>query len=476
MSKNHNTTSHSLAASAEAAKTQYINKSDNIQNASIVISQEEDRKCDHFPLSSDDSNSNSFDGEDLHYSRYYKCSIIIISFLVSLVSFGIGNSWGVLQDYFDENVFGEKGRQIPNAGLQLSFVGTLNVCLEHSMAPLSEVIRSTRGAKTVLFLGGLLIFSGLTAASFAKEIWHLYLSQSILCGIGASFLYSTIQTVVPHYFPQNPGFVLGGIASGACIGSLIIPLIATTINNNLGIQWTYRILGCVNLIINLLACMIIKDHPYNTNIRFEEKSSKSTLIRLDVFKNKKYCIWCLSSFTQIAAFYVPLFIIPSYATYIGLSDSRGASLVSIISAAAFVGRISCGFIADRLGSVNISIIYTTISALSCLVIWPISFTYPPLIGFAIVFGLTSGTYYSLAAPITASILKTEQYSSGVTITLLLVGISIFGPSVASAIDSAGVSNEPFFTYKMFTGTSTLVSAVILIWLKFCMKRSILAKV
>ncbi|KAI7860945.1 major facilitator superfamily domain-containing protein [Circinella umbellata] len=376
-----------------------------------------------------------------------------------MASFGIGNSC-----------------QVSNARFQLSFVGTLSLCFEHLMAPLSEVIRSTRGAKTVLFVGTILIFGGLTVTSFAKEIWHFYLSQSILFGTGTSFLFSTIQTVIPHYFPRNPGLVLGGIASGASIGSLVIPLIATTINNKLGIQWTYRILGCANLIIDILAWMIIKDHPHNTNIHFEKKSSKSALIRLDVFKNKKYCLWCLSAFTQVAAFFVPLFIIPTYATYIGLSDSRGASLVSIISVAAFVGRISSGFIADRIGPVNISIIFTSIAGLSCLVIWPFSFTYSTLTGFAIVFGLTSGTYYSLGSPINASILKTEQYSSGVTITLLLVGIAVFGPSLASAIDSAGVSNEPFFTSKMFTGTITLISAVIMIWLKFSMKRSILAKV
>ncbi|KAG2218223.1 hypothetical protein INT45_000765 [Circinella minor] len=145
-------------------------------------------------------------------------------------------------------------------------------------------------------------------------------------------------------------------------------------------------------------------------------------------------------------------------------------------AAAFVGRISAGFIADRIGLVNISIIFTFIAGLSCLVIWPFSFTYSTLIGFSIVFGFTSGTFYSLGSPIAASILKTEQFSSGVTITLLIVGISVFGPSLASAIDTAGVSDEPYFTFKMFTGTVTIISAVITIWLKFSMKHSILAKV
>ena len=88
---------------------------------------------------------------------------------------------GVFQAYLDKNVFGENGSQVSNARFQLSFVGTLSLCFEHLMAPLSEVIRSTRGAKTVLFLGGLLIFSGLTAASFAKEVSFFLYIRIIYC-------------------------------------------------------------------------------------------------------------------------------------------------------------------------------------------------------------------------------------------------------------------------------------------------------
>ena len=55
----------------------------------------------------------------------------------------------------------------------------------------------------------------------------------------------------------------------------------------------------------------------------------------------------------------------------------------------------CSFIADRIGPVNISIIFTTFAGSSSLVIWPFAFTYTTLIGFAIIFGIPSGTYYSL---------------------------------------------------------------------------------
>ena len=84
--------SHSLASSTRTIKTHHLDKSNKIQHASIVINQE-DKKSGHFSLSSGDNNNTNSDGKDLHYSRYYKCSIIIISFLSTVASGGLGNSW-----------------------------------------------------------------------------------------------------------------------------------------------------------------------------------------------------------------------------------------------------------------------------------------------------------------------------------------------------------------------------------------------
>lgn len=78
-------------------------------------------------------------------------------------------------------------------------------------------------------------------------------------------------------------------------------------------------------------------------------------------------------------------------------------------------------------------------------------------------------------PITAAILKPEQYSTGVSMLLLFNVIAIFGITVASAIESAA-NAEPYFTYKMFTGIVYLVSAILLVVLKVRLTNGFIARI
>lgn len=78
-------------------------------------------------------------------------------------------------------------------------------------------------------------------------------------------------------------------------------------------------------------------------------------------------------------------------------------------------------------------------------------------------------------PITAAILTPDQYSTGVSTLLLFNIISIFGISISSAIETKSTA-EPYFVYKMFTGVVYLVSAILLVLLKFKMKKGFMTKI
>lgn len=78
-------------------------------------------------------------------------------------------------------------------------------------------------------------------------------------------------------------------------------------------------------------------------------------------------------------------------------------------------------------------------------------------------------------PITAAILKPEQYSTGVSMLLLFNVISIFGVSIASAIEAVA-NAEPYLAYKMFTGVVYLVSAILLVLLKLQMTGGVFTRI
>lgn len=131
--------------------------------------------------------------------------------------------------------------------------------------------------------------------------------------------------------------------------------------------------------------------------------------------------------------------------------------------------------ADHVGKLNTNIIFTLITAISSFFIWTFAFTYQTMIGFGVVFGFSCGVYFALMSPISAEILGMEKFPSGLSLLLLFNALPIFGTNISSAIE-AGVSSSPFFTYKMFTGVTYLLGALIHIYLKFRMNKNPFVKI
>ncbi|KAI9029021.1 major facilitator superfamily domain-containing protein [Phycomyces nitens] len=395
----------------------------------------------------------------------YGWLIVLGAFMVQVTSFGVATS--VMQDYYDQNTF----KDVPNALLQLSFVGTLSSVFTNCMGPVAQILASVFGVRVVMITGVLFVVVGLEMAGFASQIWHLYLTQGVLFGTGASLIYVTIMGIAPQYFTRRRGVALGMIASGSGIGGIVIPFIMTGVNTNLGPGWTYRVLGFFCLFCGIIAIIFVKERvPSPRGMK-----KISDIIKLDVIKDLNYMLWCGGSVLMLMGYFIPFFYLPSYATHLGLTATNGSALVAVGSAMNSVGRIMAGILADKLGPVNINVIFTTMGGLSTLLIWRFAYTYGSLMAYAVVFGLFCGSYFALLSPITATILGPEKFRSGLSLLFIFNIISIFGPNIASAIEE-NVNAEPLFTYKMFSGVCYISGAIVLFILKIRMNRNIFAKV
>lgn len=359
-----------------------------------------------------------------------------------------------------------------NSQFQLSFVGTLLEVCVNLMGPVAQIIASRFGSKSVLILGTVLMTLGLELASISDQIWHFYLTQGVLFGSGASFLYVTAMSTAPLWFNKRRGFALGLASGGSGIGGLVIPFIINAININIGIEWSFRVLGFICLACNIIACTLVKD-KYPAKKKKGERSL-SSIFDFSVMKDTSFLLWTCGSVISLMGYFVPYFFLPAYATYLGLSPSEGSTLVAIMSASSFIGRLLVGFIGDRIGRLNADIIWTLCCAASTLLCWTFAYSFPVLIVYAILFGVFSPSYFAMMMPITASILNPSQYRTGVSTLMLFNIISIFGISISSAIET-GINAEPYLTYKMFTGVTYLVGGLILIVLKIQITGRLLAR-
>ncbi|KAF1801541.1 major facilitator superfamily domain-containing protein [Mucor lusitanicus] len=362
--------------------------------------------------------------------------------------------------------------RVANSQFQLSFVGTiLEVCV-NLMGPLSQIIASRFGSKAVLIIGTILATLGLELASLSTEIWHLYLTQGVMFGAGASFLYVTAMGTAPLWFNKRRGLALGLASGGSGIGGLVLPFIISATNSKLGIAWTFRILGFICLACDIVACIFIKDK--NPAKKKKGERSLKAIFQLSVLKDVNFLLWTCGSVIGLMGYFIPYFFVPANATYLGLTSTQGSTLIAIMSAANFVGRILVGFIGDRIGRLNADIIFTFCASLSSLLVWNFASSYGVLVAFSVLFGLFCGSYFAMMTPITAAIVTPAQYPTAVSTLLMFNIIAIFGISIASAIET-GAHAEPYLTYKMFTGVTYLVGGIILVILKLRLTKGIFAR-
>ncbi|KAI7847983.1 major facilitator superfamily domain-containing protein [Circinella umbellata] len=387
--------------------------------------------------------------------------VVLGGVLIQFITIGIGISWGVMQAYYEQHVFNNDGSSVR---FQLGFVSSCLFAFLNGLGAVFQILRSILGIRIVLVIGTLFLSTGLITAGFSTQIWHLYLTQGICFGTGACFMYMTFTITVPRYFYSKRNLAFGIIAAGTGIGGAIIPFIMTAVNNALGSGWTYRILGFISIIFNVIIYLVVKE-PRHLQQHYTKK--RNAIFDFQVLKNLDFVLWCLAATVQLAVYASPFFITPTYATFYGLSDSQGSSLVTVGNIMNFFDRIICGLLADKFGPINMNIFFSSIAALSCFLIWTFADNYGMIMTFMVIFGFEGGVYFTLMPTITVTILGIEKLPTGISIVLLCNVISIFFTNIVSAIDSnSTTSPQPFITYKMFTGVGFFFVVIIMIWIKF----------
>jgi MFS family permease len=91
---------------------------------------------------------------------------------------------------------------------------------------------------------------------------------------------------------------------------------------------------------------------------------------------------------------VPPFFLPLYAQSLGYSPYTGAAMVAGFNGASAIGRIVTGFTSDKVGALNSLFGTLLLSALSMLILWPISASLAPLIVFVVLNGMGNGGFFS----------------------------------------------------------------------------------
>ncbi|KAI9251503.1 major facilitator superfamily domain-containing protein, partial [Phascolomyces articulosus] len=366
---------------------------------------------------------------------------------------------GVMQNYYMEHgtFSGEK-----NLMIQLTCIGALYNLLIGCGIVIGTLLNLYLSYRSILVIGILLISGGLLFSSFVPMAGPLFLTFGICCGIGTGLVYTIGYRLIPEWFFKYRSTAIGMFISTIPLGGMILPLIINKLNNELGHIWTYRIHCLIVFVTGLIGYPLIKENGFSktkNNKKQEARRRIQDTFDIRLFKNVNFTLWIILSPIYTFSMYITSSFIPSYATYLGLSDVQGALGVTVLCASGVVGCVMNGFLGDRFGDLNIFIIFMTIAALTIFLIWVFAHTQTMLLVFCALHGFVYLSYFTTSSPILIYIVGIDNYPSALNFRALGACLSIFGPFLGSYLDSLHTNMEPYFYIKIVAGSGYALCAL-----------------
>ncbi|KAJ5307113.1 hypothetical protein N7476_007769 [Penicillium atrosanguineum] len=322
---------------------------------------------------------------------------------------------------------------------------------------------------------------------FALSYYQIFLSFSILTGIGSSLLLTPSMGCVAHWFMERRGFASGIAFIGGGFGGVLFPLMIQSLLPQVGWGWSIRIIAFVLLVLCAISLAFCRSRiPPRKGA---ETTWRDTLPDYKIFLDGTgaMALTTLGVFLTDLAYYIPITYIPRY--YIDrqhLPDEdvlQGSSafayqLLAILNAASCVGRFVAGDMADRFGRYNTMVVSLFLCAISVFGFWipdilvPDLDSYVLLIVFILIFGFCSGSNVSLTPICLGQLCKTQEYGRyyASCFTMVSFGVLASIPIAGSILDAVeGKGKLKYWGVGLFAGLSYVGAFLSFLWVRIKVK-------
>lgn len=360
---------------------------------------------------------------------------------------GIVNTFGAFQAFYEDDLLQNC------SGSSISWIGTFQVFLLVSLSIFSGPVFDRGHFRILLIVGSFLIVFGLMMSSLATQYYQLFLSQGMCVGIGGGCLFAPSVAVISTYFTTKRAFAIGIVAAGGSVGSTIYPILFRKLQPEIGYPWTIRVIAFIALGLLSISTVVMKN-------RLAPPKSARRMVDLQAFQNLPYTLFTIGLFLTFIGLYVPIFDVVVNAQ-VGSHIGKDMSfyILSILNAASAFGRVIPGQLADIYGPLEIIVICTICSAVFAYG-WIGIHGLGGTVGFAIVYGFTSGAVVSIQASVVASLAPDVRSIGtwlGMTLFVAGLGILIGSPIAGVLFDSATGSFSDAF---IFSGSFTCAGGIL----------------
>ncbi|EMD32616.1 hypothetical protein CERSUDRAFT_161575, partial [Gelatoporia subvermispora B] len=386
-------------------------------------------------------------------TRTYQTLLLAAGFLMVFHVIGINSIYGLFQDVIklpqefytspDSNIKAAQGQDA-----LVSLVGTIGRGLTWSGSIFVNPLMAKFDNLMIITLVGAFVMSmGLFLASFSTELWHLYLTQALLYGIGSSLYYFPIMSLTPAYFNRRRGAAMGIVLAGSGVGGLILSPVVHALLNSVGIRWALRVLAVWNFILGIPVALVLNRKHTSGN-----RIMGSNRVSMALVKRGTFILQSLGAFLQAAGNMVPTYFLTTYSvSVLGYSSGTGSLLLAVNTAVNSLARVGMGVLADYAGRQNTMVLSVILSGVSVLALW-LNADRARFLTFIVFYGILAGGYNALLPTTITEVYGVQNYSSVNSFIYFIRGLgALFGAPVAGAILGHHKRGTIASTKGMFSG-------------------------
>lgn len=354
--------------------------------------------------------------------------------------------------YLNNNTF-------PGAGkLDYAAIGGLAFGATLMFSPFINFLQGAIGVKNTIIVGNCIQFASLMLASFAKKLWHLYLTQGLLQSAGLALISIPGITILPQFFKRRR-VLAGGIATaGSGAGGIVFNLGMQKVVQFRTVFWALRCQSIISFGLVWVAVILFTTRSQHHGIQF-------TLFDRSVARNGGFLLAWGYVVTCMFGYVVVLYTVANFTTSLGYSEYQGSIVAAAVQAGSCVGRPLVGFAADFLGPATLAFLCYSLSAILCLALWIPARSYPAVVVFGAVMGAIMGTIWGTVAPLLARLVGLKKMNIAFSMLWSLLGMAgIASPVIGVKLvrGSGGeVSAGAYRNCSIFAGVAFAVCALCL---------------
>ena len=268
--------------------------------------------------------------------------VVASAFMIQGIVIGLMFGYGVIFKVLEDDL--GWSRTVLSGATSLAFL-TMGL-----LAYLCGRLSDRYGPRWVLTVSGIMTGLAYVLMGVMQEPWQLWLFLGGLAGVGLATHDVVTLSTVASWYQRKRGLMTGVVKTGTAVGQVLFPLLVTALVAVFGWRHSLFILGTGAAILLVALAQSVRRNPETTSAAAAKDASPNTDMSLASAKRSRV-LWTLCAI-QFCFFpsmvTVPLHIV-AHATDLGMTTLKAATVLSLIGGCSIAGRLSIGYLHDKIG-------------------------------------------------------------------------------------------------------------------------------